>query len=311
MVNNMKPLLVKPIPDSTIWGSNHISKARNYNENLGTWWEISAHPYCTNEITNLDRKVTLQEIIDENPSNILGPGLTQKDILRLAYLDTQDKLSIQVHPYQEYAQRYENDNGKHESWYILEAAKDAKLCAGTKVNDPALIRKAVENGTLEDYIQYIPVKKGDFVVIPCGMLHALGKDILAIEVSTNSNTTYRFYDYNRKDKNGSTRPLHLEKSFDVTDFNLQPTYVPAKNETHVLADTPFYYVEEIFAKEDIDIEVKDSYFILSNMSDATTITWENETVTLPKYDSVFVPYSAKQITLAKGAHVLYSIPKKG
>lgn len=311
MVNKMKPLLVKPIHDYTIWGSNHISNARGVEGNFGTWWEISAHPYCTNEIINLDKKTTLQEVIDENMEDILGPGLTLKQSLRLAYLDTQDKLSIQVHPFQSYAEKFENDNGKHESWYILDAAPGAKLCAGTLTNDAEIIKKAVKDGTLEQYINYVPVKKGDYIIIPEGMLHALGKDILAIEVGTNSNVTYRFYDYNRKDVNGKGRPLHLEKSFDVCNFNLQPTFVPAENKTRTIGDTPYYTVDEVFACEDTSIEVKDSYFILSNMGEDTKIYWEDEEIVLPKYDSVFVPYSAKKVILANGGHVLYSRPKKG
>ena len=307
----MKPLLVEPIHDYTIWGANHISKARGTDENFGTWWEISAHPYCTNKIKNLGYETTLQEVIDKDADDILGPGYTLHEMLRLAYLDTQDRLSIQVHPYDEYAKKYENDFGKHESWYILDAVEGAKLCAGTTTNDANVIKEAVKNGTLEDYLNYVPVKPGDYVIIPVGMLHALGKDILAIEVGTNSNTTYRFYDYNRKDAKGNTRPLHLEKSFDVVDFNLKPTYVPADNKTRTIGDTPYYTVDEIFAKEDMEIKVKDSYFILSNMGEDTTIIWENESITLPKYDSVFIPYSAKKITLSKDAHVLYSRPKKG
>ena len=306
----MKPLLVQPIHDYTIWGSNHISKARGIDSNYGTWWEISAHPYCTNKVTNLGYETTLQEVIDKDPDSILGPGFTLHEMLRLAYLDTQDKLSIQVHPYDEYAIKNENDFGKHESWYIVDAKPGAKLCAGTKTNDVDLIKKAIQDGTLEDYINYVPVQKGDYVIIPVGMLHALGKDILAIEVGTNSNTTYRFYDYNRKDANGNSRPLHLEKSFDVCDFNLKPTFVPAENKTRTIGDTPYYKVDEIFADKDCTIEVEDSYFILSNMGKDTTIRWEDETIVLPQYDSVFVPYSAKKVTIASGSHLLYSRPKK-
>ncbi|MDD7280873.1 MAG: class I mannose-6-phosphate isomerase, partial [Erysipelotrichaceae bacterium] len=211
----MKPLLLEPIPDYTIWGDNHISKARGYDKNYGTWWEVSAHPYCTNKIRNLEN-TTLQQVIDNDPDNILGHGYTLHEMLRVAYLDAKDALSIQCHPYDEYALKTSNDYGKHESWYIVDALPGATLVAGTKTNDKEVIRNAVENGTLEQYLNYIPVKKGDYVIIPMGMLHALGKGIWAIEVGTNSNTTYRFYDYNRKDANGNGRPLHLKESFDVT-----------------------------------------------------------------------------------------------
>lgn len=306
----MKPLLLEPIPDYTIWGSNRISKARGYDKNYGTWWEVSAHPYCTNKIRNVEGK-TLQDLVDEDMEGILGPGLTSHELLRCAYLDTQDCLSIQCHPTDEYGLAHSNDFGKHESWYILQAAPGATLVAGTKTNDKELLRKAVEEGTLEQYLNYVEVKKGDFVIIPMGMLHALGKDILAIEVGTNSNTTYRFYDYNRKDANGNGRPLHLEDSFAVCDFNLQPTVTKASNVTHCLGDTECYRVDELFLENDLEIETKDSYFILSNMGQDATIVWEDEEIVLPQYDSMFVPYNADQVKIKKGAHLLYSRVKKG
>ena len=240
----MKPFVLKPIPDYTIWGCDRISKARGYDKNYGTWWEVSAHPYCTNEVLNIEGNKTLQDLINENMEDVLGPGLTMHDVLRLAYLDTQDALSIQVHPYDEYAKENANDYGKSESWYILDAAKGATLVAGTKTEDADVIKEALNNGTLEAYLKYVPVKKGDYIIIPAGMLHALGKDILAIEVGTNSNTTYRFYDYKRKDASGNERALHLKESFDVADFTLQPTFSKALEETHVIGDTPEFKVQE-------------------------------------------------------------------
>ena len=306
----MKPLLLETIPDYTIWGADTLSKVRGEERNIGTWWECSAHPYCSNPVKNLEGK-TLQDVIDENMEDILGPGLTLHEALRCAYLDAKDSLSIQVHPYDEYAWKYANDNGKHESWYVLDAKPGAKLVAGTKTNDVEVIKKALEDGTLEEYLNYVEVKAGDYVIIPVGMLHALGKDIFAIEVGTNSNTTYRFYDYNRTDAKGNKRPLHLKESFDVVNFDLKPTYVPAKQETRRIGDTPFYIVDELYLTEDTEYETTDSYFILNNMGEDTTIIWNDEEFTLPKYDCMFVPYSAKKITIKEGAHLLKSMPKKG
>lgn len=301
----MKPLLLRPIPDKTIWGTDHISKARGYDEPFGTWWEVSAHPYCTNEIINLPGE-TLQSVIDADPENILGPGLTLHECLRLAWLDTKDRLSIQVHPTDDNAP--ENDYGKSESWYVLDAAPGATLVAGTNTTDAETIRKSIEDGTLEDYLVHWPVKAGDFIYIPAGMLHALGKDICAIEVGTNSNTTYRFYDYKRKGADGKERPLHLEESFKVTDFSLQPAFVPASNEDHILADAPQFTVVERFINEPRTFTAGNSYFILSNMGEEIQFDYDGETITLPKYSSVFVPWSAKEVTLPAG-HVLESRPK--
>ena len=135
----MKPFLLEPIPDYTIWGTNHISKARGIDEDYGTWWEVSAHPYCSNKIIGTNK--TLVEMIQENPDEVLGKGYTLHETLRLAYLDTKDALSIQVHPEDDYALEHSNDYGKYESWYILDAKPGATLVAGTTINDANEIKK--------------------------------------------------------------------------------------------------------------------------------------------------------------------------
>ena len=206
----MKPLLLKPIGDKTIWGSNRMSKLRGCNENIGTWWEVSAHPYCSNEVINLDKKITLQQVVEKNPDDILGPGYTLHEMLRLAYLDSQDALSIQVHPDDVYAREYANDFGKYESWYILDALPGASLVAGTNISNQKVIKEALKNDSLDQYLQKWSVKKGDYIIIPQGMIHALGKGILALEIGTNSNTTYRFYDYDRLDRQGKPRDTHIQ-----------------------------------------------------------------------------------------------------
>lgn len=306
----MRPFLLNPIKDYTIWGSNNISKARGIKDYYGTWWEVSAHPYGSNTIKNMEGNPTLLDTIKKDPDSVLGKGYTLHETLRLAYLDTQDALSIQVHPQDEYALQHSNDYGKYESWYILDAKEGASLVAGTNCTDKSIIKESIENGTLEKYLVKVPVKKGDYITIPAGMLHALGKDILALEIGTNSNTTYRFYDYGRIGQDGKTRPLHLKESFDVVDLELKPTFVPAQNKTRRIGDCPMFTVDEIYADTNKTIECIHSYFILSNIDKDCLIQWQDEKILLPAYDSLFVPYSSKQVTILKGGHVLCSMPKK-
>ncbi len=172
------------------------------------------------------------------------------------------------------------------------------------------MRRALEDGTLDEYLVKWPVKKGDFIYIPSGMLHALGADITAIEVGTNSNTTYRFYDYGRTDARGNPRPLHLKESFEVTDFSLKPVFVPGSNEDHVLADAPqFTVVERFIGDEPVEIETGETYVVLSNVGENTDVIWNGEAFPLKALSSIVVPWSAGKVTL-KNAHVLESRPKK-
>lgn len=121
---------------------------------------------------------------------------------------------MQVHPDDDYANRVEKDLGKTEAWYVVDADENASLIIGTKNCDKEKFEKALEEGTLDKYLNKIPVKKGDFFYVPSGLVHAICEGVLIAEIQQNSDTTYRVYDYNRG------RELHVEKALDVIDFTL-------------------------------------------------------------------------------------------
>lgn len=308
----MKPLLLIPSYSKTIWGANRISQFRQKEENIGSWWEVSAHPNGLSYVKNIEGNPSLLEVIQSNPDDLLGPGYTLHEMLRTAFLDTQDHLSIQVHPDDSYALKHSQDYGKYESWYILYADQDAYLVAGTTTDKKEEIEKALAEEKLEPYLKKWKVKAGDYITIPNGCLHALGKNILAYEIGTNSDTTYRFYDYNRTDTQGKKRKLHRKESFDVTDFSSQPVFVPAKKESHLLSDTPYFHVEELYTKDKEKIICENSYRILTNLSkESFLFTWENESMELGGLESLFIPYRAKEIEIPANVHVLVSQAKKG
>lgn len=308
----MKPLLLIPSYSKTIWGANRISQFRQKEENIGSWWEVSAHPNGLSYVKNIEGNPSLLEVIQSNPDDLLGPGYTLHEMLRTAFLDTQDHLSIQVHPDDSYALKHSQDYGKYESWYILYADQDAYLVAGTTTDKKEEIEKALAEEKLEPYLKKWKVKAGDYITIPNGCLHALGKNILAYEIGTNSDTTYRFYDYNRTDTQGKKRKLHRKESFDVTDFSSQPVFLPAKKESHLLSDTPYFHVEELYTKDKEKIICENSYRILTNLSkESFLFTWENESMELGGLESLFIPYRAKEIEIPANVHVLVSQAKKG
>lgn len=307
----MKPLFLNASAVHTIWGGNQIATMRGVQENLGTWWEVSAHPSGVSTVRNLEGHPSLLDVINTDPDDVLGPGYTLHEMLRCAYLDTKEDLSIQVHPDDAYAQKHSHDYGKYESWYIVHAKPGATLTAGTNTTDRKTIEQALQNGTLDPYLKKWPVQSGDYITIPSGTLHALGKGILAFEVGTNSDTTYRFYDYNRIDQNGKKRPLHIEDSFQVVDFNNQPTFVEAKKESRRIGDTPRFIVDELYLDSNQTLHCDEHFFIVTNlMKHAIIFIWNETEMSLPALDSVFIPYSAGKITIKAGSHVLVSQPKK-
>ena len=138
----------------------------------------------------------------------------------IKFIDAKRDLSVQVHPDDDYARTHENGSlGKTEMWYVLDAARDASLVYGFLYDmDPSVVRRSIENGTIEKYLQRVKVRKDDVFYIEAGTVHAIGAGALIAEIQENSNVTYRLYDYGRTDKNGKQRPLHIDKALEAADL---------------------------------------------------------------------------------------------
>ena len=140
--------------------------------------------------------------------------------LLVKIIQAKESLSIQVHPDNEYARKWEGCKGKTEMWYILDCEKDAFLYYGLKHRvSPGEFTKRIKNHTILEICRKVKVKKGDVFFIPPGMVHAIGKGITLAEVQQNSNITYRIYDYERKDSKNQLRTLHIDQAGDVMDWN--------------------------------------------------------------------------------------------
>ena len=222
------------------------------------------------------------------------------------FIDAAGDLSIQVHPDDEYAARYENgQRGKTEVWYVVDAAKDAELVFGFQRDiDRGTLLRAVENGTVEKLLQHVPVRKGDVFFIESGTVHAIGKGCLVVEAQESSNLTYRLYDYNRTDKHGNRRQLHLEKALQVA--NLKASSTP-RQPMHVIRYSRGYAAEflcrcKYFEVEKIDINTERIREQASFQTDSTSfqvfvcvdgcgmISWEQaKSQPYFKGDTIFVP----------------------
>lgn len=136
-----------------------------------------------------------------------GPG---DQPLLVKYLFTSERLSVQVHPKDEQARARGLERGKSECWYILEAEPGATLGLGLKRDASAEeLRAAALDGSIEELVDWRPVRAGDFFSVPPGTIHAIGGGISLLEFQQNSDVTYRLYDY------GRPRDLHLEEGIAV------------------------------------------------------------------------------------------------
>lgn len=190
---------------------------------LAESWECSVHPDGPSFVANGQYKgKTLKEVLDEHPEYI-GTKANSVFPILAKFIDAKKELSVQVHPDDEYARENENDNGKTEMWYIIDAEEGASLIYGFKHKvTKEMLERAIERGELDKHLQKVEIHKGDLFFVPAGTVHGIGKGILLAEVQESSNVTYRVYDYDRVDKNGKKRELHFDKAVQVMDMGIAP-----------------------------------------------------------------------------------------
>lgn len=216
-------LRLKSVTKDYIWGGNRLREEygkQSDSQRLAESWELSCHPDGMSVIDGgYYDGMTLAEFLQKYPETA-GERCGEKFPILVKLIDAKDNLSVQVHPDNEYAERYEGDSGKTETWYIVECDEDSSIIYGFKENlTKEEFGAAIADNSLLDKVNVVPVKKGDVFLIQAGTLHAIGKGCLIAEIQQSSNVTYRVYDYDRRDDSGNPRELHIEKALDVTDRN--------------------------------------------------------------------------------------------
>ncbi len=226
------------------WGGRFIAELKGVEgDRIGESWEFSAHPSRPSKV-DVDGVLDMIELVRKFREEIID-GFEEFPIL-VKIIDANEDLSVQVHPSEEMAKLLgEKDHGKPEAWVVIDAEKDAKIYLGFKEEvSPEELKRAVEEGYILSLLNEVKVRKGDAFYIPAGTIHALGKGVRVLEVSTNSNVTYRIYDY------GRGRELHLEKALKVLNFgktNVEDLRQRGRrlNGLVRLIDTEFFRVDRI------------------------------------------------------------------
>lgn len=220
-----RPFFLKPAAKDYLWGGNRLNDDFSKGiamQPLAETWECSTHPDGPSIVVSGEHKgKSLTKVLEEHPEYMGTHPQSKNELpILIKLIDAKKDLSVQVHPSDEYAKKHEHGQlGKTEMWYILDAAKGTKLIYGFKMNqNQETIKKAIEEGTLEKYLKKVPVKKNDLYYIKAGTVHAIGAGALIAEIQESSNLTYRLYDYDRIDKNGKKRELHIEKGLAVAEF---------------------------------------------------------------------------------------------
>ncbi len=266
-------LWMNPVFKQMIWGGNKLGSKWGYEipgENTGECWAVSAHPNgdCTIKEGTFAGK-TLSQLWSEEPQ-LFGNAAGDRFPLLIKIIDANDDLSIQVHPDDTYAGKNENGSfGKTECWYILDAPEGATLVIGHNAKDRAELEDMIGSGRWEDFLREVPVKKGDFIQIDPGTVHAIKGGIEILETQQNSDITYRVYDYGRL-QDGKPRELHIEKSIDVITVPAKSVKesviniaTDAKNTMNELISCNYYRVWKLDVDGSMEISQEYPFLIMS------------------------------------------------
>ncbi len=312
----MQPLFLKPVFKERIWGGTALLNQFGYEiptELTGECWAISAHPNGPSVIENgpytgitLDELWKKQPQLFGNPREEVFPVLTK-------ILDANADLSVQVHPADEYAKIHENgDLGKTECWYILDCKEGADMIFGHNAKSKEELIQQIHEGKWSDLLRRVKIKPGDFFYVPSGTIHALCEGTLVLETQQSSDTTYRVYDYDRRDNEGNLRELHLEKAIDVSTVPHQETGVTPKVEKRENATVTTFIESEFFSVYKWDIHGKTSfsqgrhYLLVSVVDGEGTLIHAGERYPLKKGTHFILPVGFGEFELDGNVELIVS-----
>ena len=304
----MYTLKLKPALKDYLWGGTRLKtefKMETDLEKVAEAWVLSTHKDGASVVLNGEYKgLTLNEALEKMGASALGKrGQKFKFFpILIKLIDAKDKLSVQVHPDDEYALKVEGEYGKTEMWYIVDCDEGAFLYFGFKDKlTKEEFKKRIENNTLTEVLNAVPVKKGDVFFIQSGTIHAIGSGILIAEIQQNSNTTYRVSDYGRLGADGKPRPLHIEKAVEVT--TLDKPRVQKNLPEGSLAECEYFKVKLLDVKETSEIFVDDESFS-SLLCLEGEVSFNN--VTLKKGECAFIPADSGKIVISGNGKLIES-----
>lgn len=311
----MSLITLQPALQEKIWGGRKLADLFGMNipsEQTGEAWCISGH---VNGVSKIIYPVQYQgmgldQLYQTHPELFGHPSDPQFPLL-VKLLDAKEDLSVQVHPDNHYAATHEGELGKTECWYILDASDDAQIIYGHHAKDKEEFLSWVNDEAWDRLLRRIPVKKGDFFYVPHGTIHAIGSGIVILEIQQSSDTTYRVFDYHRKDAEGNERELHLKESLDVSLIPHCDPISQIRSEKTVHFDKTHYVTNEYFSvvgyqgqNMNLSQELGQAYYVCMVIDGEGFIISEGETLSVKSGDAFFLPYGDKDIQFQGTLHLM-------
>ncbi len=316
----MYPLLLKPPVKDYLWGGDRLITEFGLETDTAVaaeGWMLSCHKDGSNTVLNGEfQGKSLPEVLAIWGDRALGKRAEAFPYfpLLIKLIDAKQKLSVQVHPGDEYALTHEGEFGKTEMWYVVDCREGAQLLYGFSHDiSTEEFKRRMRDNTLPEVCNTVPVHKGDVFFIDAGTLHAIGEGILIAEVQQNSNTTYRISDYGRLGADGKPRELHIDKALAVTETRApsipygQIGTVTTVGESTVreLASCRFFTAKAVELQGEFPVCEKDSFVSLVILDGSAVLTCDSGEWNIHKGDSVFVPADLA-VTISGTASLLMS-----
>ena len=313
-----EPLFLKSQMHEKIWGGTKLHDVFGYeipSKTTGEYWAISAHPNGVSTIANgrykgygLDQLYREEKALFGNPKSEVFPLLTK-------ILDANDWLSVQVHPDDTYALEHEGEHGKTECWYVIAADEGAEIIYGHNAKSKEELAQMITAGDWEHLLTKIPVKAGDIFYVPSGTMHAIGKGILILETQQSSDTTYRVYDFDRKDASGKTRDLHLKQSIDVLTIGKPANSTPARVisgnlDLTTLVSNAFFTVYKWQISGQVDFKRTAPYLLLSVLEGQGQLVIEGTSYPIKKGNHFILPNDVNSWELTGELTLIVSHPNE-
>lgn len=321
MKEYLQPVKLSPAFKDFLWGGTRLKEAYHKKSDLdivAESWELSTHPQGQSTvISGAFSGLKLSELIEKNSSEILGKKAAEFAYfpLLIKFIDAHDNLSVQVHPDDAFGMEHEGEYGKTEMWYILECDEGASLYYGvnrTLTRDEFAQR--IRNNTVLEVLNRVEVHKGDVFFIPAGTVHAIGKGIVICEIQQNSATTYRVYDYDRRDAQGNARPLHIEKALQVSCLTPSASVTATENVQEIVGGTKrllssceYFTVYDIKVNGNVEVPITNDTFQSVVVTEGEgTLKMDETELSLQKGDSVFVPAQEGAFTVSGNCELILS-----
>ena len=273
-----EPLFLQSVMQEKIWGGTHLRDVFGYDipsDHVGEYWAISAHPNGVSTIKN---------------GRYAGQTLDDA-----------------------YGLEHEGELGTTECWYIIAAEPGAEIIYGHNAKSKEELRQQIESKDWENLLTKVPVKTGDFFYVPSGTMHAIGAGIMVLETQQSSDTTYRVYDFDRKDDQGNLRELHLEKSIDVLNIgepaNSRPVTTKVDDlKSTLLVASDFFAVYKWEISGKADFEKTADYSLFSVLDGQGSLKVDGQDYDIAKGNHFILPSDVEAWQIKGNLELIVSHP---